>query len=431
MTRNFLIIKDCTYQKEGDRTKMNTEEKIKEELIIPTDLKTYLKNIADSRFGYRLSDPWKYSEETLGVVVPIIRENSPGRQYITMYEVLKELNIKDTGNISQIELQNKSEMAIFVRAGTIFTGKTQNRAAQHSGVYSNEKETIDVRCVHASYGIRRGEEMGFGDIAPPSVTMNLMSRDQSSVWNSVRNYTGSSETERRRRFGSANSTINTVPEGLPEDVKKALSFISDSKTRRSDTHCGIRTFTSSDGTKKTRITREFPSEGITQLWSGELSNKHIEDIERFANANNVITDTYNTATNDLLGHIKKNQSVIDDMMQKVPLFDNQVGAILFSPVGVIAVETFDHPKSWESIKKEIIEKYGDKIKEKQSEHLFELKPETIIPAFRKFIEGLDKFTEKMVRKDDFSETRAIIGEGIIGEYTLVKGQPIHVLLLKE
>jgi hypothetical protein len=61
----------------------------------------------------------------------------------------------------------------------------------------------------------------------------------------------------------------------------------------------------------------------------------------------------------------------------------------------------------------------------------ELKPETIIPAFRKFIEGLDKFTEKIVRKDDFSETRAIIGKGIVGEYTLVKGQPIHVLLLKE
>lgn len=415
---------------------MNTEE-----LIIPTDLKTYLKNIADNRLGYRLGDPWKYSEETLGVVVPILRENSPNREYCTMYEVLKELNINDTGNIDQIGLQNKSGMAIFVRAGTIFTGKTQNRAAQHSGVYSNEKEVINVRCVHASYGIHRGEEMGFGDIAPPSVTMNLMARDQSSVWNSVRNYTGSSETERQRRFGSGlcglatvdSITIdtNTIPEGLPEGVKKALGFISDSKKRRSDTRCGVHTFSSSDGTKKTRITREFTSEGITQLWSGELSNEHIEEIARFASTNNVNTNLHDTATNDLLGHIKKNQSVIDDMMQKVPLFDNQVGAIIFNPVGVIAVETFDHPKSWESIKKEIIEKYGDKIKEKQSEHLFELKPEAIIPAFRKFIEGLDKFVEKVVRKDDFSETRAIIGEGIVGEYTLVKGQSIHVLLLKE
>jgi hypothetical protein len=119
------------------------------------------------------------------------------------------------------------------------------------------------------------------------------------------------------------------------------------------------------------------------------------------------------------------------MMQKVPLFDNQVGAIIFSPVGVIAIETFDHPKSWEAIKKEIIEKYGDKIKDKQTEHLFELKPETILPTFEKFISSLDKFSEKTIRKDSFSETREVRGNGVIGEYTLVKGQPIHVLLIRE
>jgi hypothetical protein len=268
-----------------------------------------------------------------------------------------------------------------------------------------------------------------------------MSRDQSSVWNSVRNYSGSSETERQRRFSSATCGIatiglssnitNPVPEGLPEGVKKALNIISECKSHRSDVHCDINTSTRSDGTKKTRITRVYPSEGVTQLWDGELSDENIETIARFTSTNNINTNMHNTTSNDLLGQIRKSQSVIDDMMQKVPLFDNQVGAIIFNPVGVIAVETFDHPKSWESIKKEIIEKYGDKIKEKQSEHLFELKPETIVPAFRKFIEGLDKFVEKVVRKDDFSETRAIIGKGIVGEYTLVKGQPIHVLLLKE
>lgn len=419
---------------------MSVEETIKEELIIPTDLKTYLNNIVDSRYGYRLGDPWKYSEETLGVVVPILRENSPDRLYTTMYEVLKELNIKDTGNINQVELQNKSKMAIFVRAGTIFTGKTQNRAAQHSGVYSNEKETIDVRCVHASYGIRRGEEMGFGDIAPPSVTMNLMARDQSSVWNSVRNYSGSSETERQRRFGSttcglatvgtSSNITNPVPEGLPEGVKKALNIISECKSHRSDVHCDINTSTRSDGTKKTRITRVYPSEGITQLWSGELSDENIEAIGRFASTNNINTNMHNTTSNDLLGQIRKSQSVIDDMMQKVPLFDNQVGAIIFNPVGVIAVETFDHPKSWESIKKEIIEKFGDKIKEKQSDQIYELKKDMILPTLEKFIKRLDLFNERTVRKDDYSETREVIGDNIIGEYTLVKGQPIHVLLLR-
>lgn len=87
--------------------------------------------------------------------------------------------------------------------------------------------------------------------------------------------------------------------------------------------------------------------------------------------------------------------------------------------------------SWEAIKKEIIEKYGDKIKEKQAKHLFELKSEMILPMLKSFIEELDNFRETTILKDEFSETRGVIGKGIIGEYTLVKGQPIHVLLLKE
>ena len=427
------------------RNEINGMAEEVEELAIPVDLKTYLSDISEGRFGYILGDPWKYSEETLGVVVPILRESAPDRQYITMYEVLKELDMKDTGGISQIELQNRSGMAIFVRAGTIFKGETQPRAAQHSGVYSNEKETINVRCVNASYGINRGTKMEFGDIAPPSVTMNLMTRDQSSVWGSVRDYTSGSETERQRRsgsvaYGSTSSEVgsvptNVIPESLPEDIKKALSYVSDCKSRRSDTCCDVHTYTSSDGSKRTRIARVYPSEGVTQVWSGEgLSDKDIDDINRFASTNNIRMHNTTTGENDLLGHlekIKKSQSLVDDMMQKVPLFDNQVGAIIFNPVGVIAVETFDHPKSWEAIKKEIIEKYGDKIKTVQSDHLYELKPETILPSFRKFIEGLDKFTEKTIIKDEYSETRAVRGKGIIGEYTLVKGQPIHVLLLKE
>jgi len=93
-----------------------------------------------------------------------------------------------------------------------------------------------------------------------------------------------------------------------------------------------------------------------------------------------------TGSDDLLGHLKtksSGQGLLDDMMQKVPLFDFQCGAIIFNPVGVVAVETFDHPMSWEAIKKEVIEKHGDKIKEEQANHLFELKKDRIKPALQK------------------------------------------------
>lgn len=355
-----------------------------EEIIIPTNLNMFLNDVADSRFGYTLGEPWKYSDESLGVVVPILREDAPERRYTTIYEALKDLNIKDTGSIGQVELQNKSGIAIFVRAGTIFTGKTQNRAAHHSGVYKDEKDTIEVRCVHASYGINRGENMEFGDIAPPSVTIELMKGNQSDVWSSVRYFTGSSANYRRHGSPRSNSGI----------IGYSSKFSA--------------------------------SRGLEHRKSHPIGASHLMSM------NNVESTDF--SSDDLLGHlnkIKNGQSALDDMMQKVPLFPHQVGAIIFNPVGVIAIEMFDHPKSWESIRREIIEKYGDKIKETQAEHLFELKPETIIPTFRKFIDSLNNFTEKTIQKDDFSETREVVGDSVIGEYTIVKGQPIHVLLLKE
>lgn len=203
--------------------------------------------------------------------------------------------------------------------------------------------------------------------------MNLMKGDQSDVWSSVREFTAGKPHAHRATSTGLGSTHH---------------------------------FTSSRGATRGRAS------------SLNIRASHMDEI--------------GIRADDLLGHlnkIKDGQSALDDMMQRVPLFPDQVGAILFNPVGVIALETFDHPKSWEAIKKEIIEKYGDKIKETQAEHLFELKPEMIIPMFKKFIEK--PFTEKTIRKDELSETREIKGEGIVGEYTIVKGQPIHILLLKE
>ncbi len=374
-----------------------------EELVIPTDLKTFLNDIANSRLGYELGNPWKYSEESLAVVVPILRKNAPERQYTTMYEVLKQLNMKDTGSINQVELQNKSGMAIFVRAGTIFSGKTQNRAAQHSGVYNKKEEVIKVCCVHASHGIHRGEKMKFGDIAPPSVTMNLMTGNQSGVWSSVKNYTGGDRTT--RRYGNQDGFMSLGSTGLHSSRGSGSTSYAFSPSQ------------SSDRIHSKRINFPIRASSTSSLYTA-TSHSEVES----------------QGTDNLLGHlqnIKKGQSVLDDMMQKVPLFDNQAGAIIFNPVGIIALETFDSPKSWEAIKKEIVEKYGDKIMEKQAEHLFELKPEMILPMFRKFIESLDDFKEMTIRKDTYSETREVLGKGVIGEYTLVKGQPIHVLLLKE
>lgn len=372
-----------------------------EEIVVPKDLKEFLNDIVEKKHGYELGEPWKFSDESLLVVVPILRKNSPDRMYTTMYEVLKDLGMKDTGSIDKVELQNKSGKPIFVRAGTIFTGKTQSRAAQHSGVYKpldEMKIDIPVRCVHQTHGIRSGSEMEFGSIAPMSITLNLMSGNQSAVWNSVRDYTRGKKT----------SNQNDV-------VFRGYSGISGI--------CGWSGY--SDGTHYA-----FNNTSSSLDRNEHTLTAHRQPVYRTAEVN--FDSDSDSGSDDLMGYLKsKGKEALDEMMQKVPLFENQAGAIIFNPTGVLAVETFDSPKSWEAIKQEIIEKYGDKVSDKQAEHLFELNKDMILPLFKKFVAALDKMEEKVIRQDDFSETRSVRGDKVVGEYTLIKGRTIHCLLIKE
>jgi hypothetical protein len=360
----------------------------------PVELQKFLEEVIEEKEGFSLGEPWKYSEDALAVVVPILRPDAPDREYVTMYEVLKELGIKDTGEIERIELQNRAGKPVFVRAGTIFTGGTQSRASQNSVVFQPGKNDVNVRCVHQTHGIRGGADMKFGDIAPPSVTEKLMSKaDQGEVWRSVHRFTGQ---------------IRDIQDHM--DVEENfIGYMQTDDTRYPSPPPRPRGGRNVMGLK-------------TRMTLGETTNKRAPTprLRRIR-------------SDDLLGHLKQRdegKTLLDDMMQRVPLFENQVGAIIFNPVGVVAVEIFDHEKSWAAIKKEIIEKHGDKIMEEQANHLFELKPDRIIPALKKFVDKLADYKEENIYKDGFSETRIIVGDGIVGEYTIVLGKVIHALLTR-
>lgn len=370
------------------------------EVVIPRDLQSFLRDIVDGRNGFELGDPWRISDRALSVVVPIIRRNAPERLYVTMYEVAKELDIRDTGRIDRVEFQNRAGKPVFVRAGTIFEGSTQNRASEHSCVIQPGREEVVVRCVHQTHGISPGAEMRYGDIAPWLVTRTLLSeRGQREVWHSVNLYIeclkninvnfSDEEPQPRELKGEGGrgrpGRGGRPPSGVPDDTIFCGNAIRDRRVAEIFNQVMERTL--------------FPPESST----------------------------------DLLGAMRalgRARATLDDMMQRVPLFPEQVGAIIFDPLGVHAIECFDSPKSWEAIKKEVIERFGDLVSMEQAEHLFELRPDKIVPFLRKFIAGLEKFEERTVRRDDMSETRAVKGEGVVGEYTLVKNRVIHCILTR-
>ena len=109
-------------------------------------------------YGIELGTPWKLNDYARGVVVPILLAERHGdRNYKLYLEVEDAVSITDGGSISESIVRNKTDEYVFFRKGTIFQGKTQERAVIHSvAVAPNSRTGIPVRCIHASKGILAG-----------------------------------------------------------------------------------------------------------------------------------------------------------------------------------------------------------------------------------------------------------------------------------
>jgi len=148
----------------------------------------FLWNIADEKEGFKFGKPWRQSEKSLGIVVPILRTKKTKRQY-KMVEETNKVNIEDTGAIDKVNVVNNDAQAVFMRSGMILAGDTQERAVvSGSVVMPNSTMEVEVKCVHASKGIRSGTRMKPMDYAPLRVHKALKSLDQGTVWNAVQDH---------------------------------------------------------------------------------------------------------------------------------------------------------------------------------------------------------------------------------------------------
>lgn len=133
---------------------------------------------------YKLGEPWKLTKESTSAAVPIIRKNTSSRNYTLVQEV-KDVELKDTGSISAVEVTNNTDTPVFLRKGTILEGDTQERAVVVGRVIIPHKTTVvTVQCVHASKGIRAGARFRAGGYsATPKVMKSLMARrSQGDTW---------------------------------------------------------------------------------------------------------------------------------------------------------------------------------------------------------------------------------------------------------
>jgi hypothetical protein len=187
-------------------------------------LKEFIGKIVESKEGFKLGEPWKFNKNSMGVIIPIQRENVLKRNYTTLPEVKDTITFKDTGNIQTIQIEKGVNIPLFIRAGTMLKGiMGKDRATVHSIIVEPKKSMdLEVRCVHASRGIVTGGGFTYDGYAPNIVYQSLNTGNQSKVWNSVgRTYSCMKEKSIGAFAVSDFNLSNVKSDSLPE-IKEAM-----------------------------------------------------------------------------------------------------------------------------------------------------------------------------------------------------------------
>lgn len=153
----------------------------------------------------------------------------------------------------------------------------------------------------------------------------------------------------------------------------------------------------------------------SQVWN------RVEDIDRAIGS--AIPGPEPSKKDDLVFHMKKFKEFLNqEVIGKMPRYENQVGVLVLDSEGVIGLELFDNPKSWEAVSKNIMEKYGSLIVE---EGEFQLNEEEIKTEIKVFLSKLNK-AESELRGEKY-QVGLLKGEGVRGEFAKIEGRTVYFL----
>jgi hypothetical protein len=366
---------------------------------------TILEAISEESMGFSFGKPERPNESSLACILPILRETSQERQYITLPET-EQVLVFDSGTINKVNLKNTSKKNVFVRSGTIFEGKgTQSRAIMRSAVlFPGTEVALDVRCVHQTHGIRTGAEFKYGGITPLSVDSRVYSagyrpQDQHATWNAVRHTTSSMRAMYR---AEAPEEAAIAPQTAPRRASLLSDFFGSSE-------------------------RSAPAQRV-QAPAAPAS------VPVPAAVGDVFGG-YARGEDNLKQNFDEFARSFDSILSKARLHENQVGLALITDTGCKTVELFDLAASWEAIHKDAVKRMGTELlRGADSTNVFEYKPENAVNAVRKVL-GLDYKTNLIYEhKPSNGEPHvAIFGltaSRYVGEIVELDGRVIHLTVLE-
>jgi len=129
---------------------------------------------------------------------PLYYDGVHSRRYRLAEELKDSLLITDSGRVNTVYIRNNSKYPIFIRAGTILKGNTQNRTLKRSMlVFPNQEakdfenvsyvKAAEVFCVHATHGINASSgTFGVDCLLPHNLeSLCYTSSNQGQMWNNI------------------------------------------------------------------------------------------------------------------------------------------------------------------------------------------------------------------------------------------------------
>jgi hypothetical protein len=386
-------------------------------------LDNILDTVAEQAMGFHFGKPKRVDDKALAVILPILRDGEIGRDYVTYPEVTANVIATDSGNISQVNLENKTDQKVFLRSGTVFEGKgTQSRVLTRSAIlFAGQKVSLDARCVHASHGIRPGSEFGYHgtislDIERAVYDAGWKPRDQHAYWNRV----GASNSAKRAYASDAVEGLRRVEE-LHAMLASRLAgeeLEGEAEQRSEHPHAVNAPLTASPaqrGSGRRSPSRHTIWGDIFEGTFGRPAAGAMPPADSFVANDTVFTQN------------------LDEILSKVKLHDNQVGISLITDRGVETIELFEVRQSWSALHKASVKRMGTELIKEEKEDVFEYKPERAIEQVTRVL-AMDYDANTIYEhKADGGDKVVITGltnASHIGEVVELGGKVIHLSLLK-
>jgi hypothetical protein len=346
---------------------------------------TALTLIANEKLGFRWGLPVRPDEHSLAAVLPLLRTSALKRTYLTLAES-KAVHIEDTGHINRMRFTNKSDSLVFVRAGTLLKGGTQERATVTSAVLqAGTTVELEVRCVHASRAINSLSKVHYGGTMPLSMEQRVYrsgftNSSQHEYWNSVSASNQDRDTLR--------SFYGKHPSSGGSRFNRTSSFVHDAA---------------------------FGNEALI-------------------GAREPINHSYAALDDDLASNVEQFSKDFENILSKVKRVPGQVGMALITDRGCETIELFDLAKSWTAFHADAVKRVGEQTVTSDKEQVFEYRQDRAVKSVKDILTiGYEKRLIYEHKPKNGEPSVAVLGlkaEHYTGEIVEVDGRAIHVLLLR-